>query len=135
MSHADFEARFPRYFFTLNENKFALIRIFFCSYPSDWCSKRHETLLLSCCHRHHEYEIKFANGVVGHRTSSSTKLSSNQYHCYNWYLQWLTKLISGPKTNSPEMIAKLRKAGMNIVRMNFSHGSYEVHTSMFASNK
>lgn len=35
-------------------------------------------------------------------------------------------LILGPKTNSVEMIAKLRKAGMNIVRMNFSHGSYEV---------
>jgi pyruvate kinase len=25
------------------------------------------------------------------------------------------------------MIAKLRKAGMNIVRLNFSHGSYEVN--------
>ena len=33
---------------------------------------------------------------------------------------------AGPKTNSPEMIGKLRAAGMNIVRMNFSHGSYEV---------
>jgi len=32
----------------------------------------------------------------------------------------------GPKTNSPEAIAQLRKAGMNIVRMNFSHGTFEV---------
>ncbi|CAG8833877.1 15129_t:CDS:2, partial [Racocetra persica] len=31
----------------------------------------------------------------------------------------------GPKTNSLEMISALRNAGMNIVRMNFSHGSYE----------
>ncbi|KAG0010963.1 Pyruvate kinase, partial [Entomortierella chlamydospora] len=35
----------------------------------------------------------------------------------------------GPKTNSVEMISKLRDAGMNIVRMNFSHGSYEYHQS------
>ncbi|ODV94155.1 hypothetical protein PACTADRAFT_4107 [Pachysolen tannophilus NRRL Y-2460] len=36
----------------------------------------------------------------------------------------------GPKTNSPEMLVKLRKAGLNIVRMNFSHGSYEYHQSV-----
>ena len=36
------------------------------------------------------------------------------------------RLMAGPKSNSVEMIGKLRKAGMNIVRMNFSHGSYEV---------
>lgn len=36
----------------------------------------------------------------------------------------------GPKTNSVEMINKLRKAGLNIVRMNFSHGSYEYHQSV-----
>lgn len=30
----------------------------------------------------------------------------------------------GPKTNSVEALNTLRKAGLNVVRMNFSHGSY-----------
>lgn len=36
----------------------------------------------------------------------------------------------GPKTNSPEKMNMLRKAGLNVVRMNFSHGSYEYHQSV-----
>lgn len=36
----------------------------------------------------------------------------------------------GPKTNSVEKINMLRTAGLNIVRMNFSHGSYEYHQSV-----
>lgn len=36
----------------------------------------------------------------------------------------------GPKTNSVEAIVSLRKAGMNILRLNFSHGSYEYHKSV-----
>ncbi|BAO41510.1 pyruvate kinase [Kluyveromyces marxianus DMKU3-1042] len=36
----------------------------------------------------------------------------------------------GPKTNNPETLVELRKAGMNIVRMNFSHGSYEYHQTV-----
>lgn len=36
----------------------------------------------------------------------------------------------GPKTNSPEMMNKLRSAGMNVVRMNFSHGEYAYHQSV-----
>ncbi|OHW92928.1 pyruvate kinase [Colletotrichum incanum] len=36
----------------------------------------------------------------------------------------------GPKTNSVEAINGLRKAGLNVVRMNFSHGSYEYHQSV-----
>jgi len=41
----------------------------------------------------------------------------------------------GPKTNSVEMITKLRNAGMNIVRMNFSHGSYEYHKSVIDNTR
>ncbi|KAI9856082.1 MAG: Pyruvate kinase [Vezdaea acicularis] len=41
----------------------------------------------------------------------------------------------GPKTNSVEKINMLRKAGLNIVRMNFSHGSYEYHQSVVDNAK
>ena len=36
----------------------------------------------------------------------------------------------GPKTNSAEKINMLRKAGLNVVRMNFSHGEYAYHQSV-----
>ncbi|KAH6877178.1 pyruvate kinase [Thelonectria olida] len=36
----------------------------------------------------------------------------------------------GPKTNSVEAINRLRDAGLNVVRMNFSHGSYEYHQTV-----
>lgn len=62
-------------------------------------------------------------------------------------LQWLTNLnvtdtpdkqfrrssiigTIGPKTNNVATLIKLRKSGLNIVRMNFSHGSYEYHQSV-----
>jgi pyruvate kinase len=41
----------------------------------------------------------------------------------------------GPKTNSVEAMNKLRKAGMNVVRMNFSHGSYEYHQSVIDNTR
>jgi len=36
----------------------------------------------------------------------------------------------GPKTNSADKINMLRTAGLNVVRMNFSHGTYEYHQSV-----
>ncbi|KAJ1761913.1 Pyruvate kinase [Coemansia sp. RSA 2523] len=39
----------------------------------------------------------------------------------------------GPKTQTVEMIVELRKAGMNIARMNFSHGSHEFHGATIAN--
>ncbi|KAL7420866.1 Pyruvate kinase [Cryptotrichosporon argae] len=41
----------------------------------------------------------------------------------------------GPKTNSVEAIGNLRAAGVNIVRMNFSHGSYEYHQSVIDNTR
>ena len=35
----------------------------------------------------------------------------------------------GPGTNSPSALAELRRAGMNIMRMNFSHGDHAYHQS------
>lgn len=72
-------------------------------------------------------------------------LYSSDYPVSN--LQWLSSLdpdnmahdnhrrssiigTIGPKTNSVEMITNLRKAGLNIVRMNFSHGEYSYHKSV-----
>ncbi|KAI0320358.1 pyruvate kinase [Amylostereum chailletii] len=41
----------------------------------------------------------------------------------------------GPKTNSVESLAELRRAGVNIVRMNFSHGEYEYHQSVIDNTR
>jgi pyruvate kinase len=40
-----------------------------------------------------------------------------------------TKLVCtiGPSTSSPEMIEQLIRGGMNVVRLNFSHGSHDIH--------
>ncbi|KAJ1990784.1 Pyruvate kinase [Dimargaris cristalligena] len=67
----------------------------------------------------------------------------------NSSLEWITKLsidmkptehrkssiicTIGPKTNNVEVMNQLRQAGMNIVRMNFSHGSHEYHGSVIAN--
>ncbi|KAI9247728.1 pyruvate kinase [Sporodiniella umbellata] len=41
----------------------------------------------------------------------------------------------GPDTNNVETITQLREAGLNIVRMNFSHGSYEYHKSVIENTR
>ncbi|MGL5541969.1 MAG: pyruvate kinase, partial [Fusobacteriaceae bacterium] len=40
-----------------------------------------------------------------------------------------TKIVCtiGPKTQSEEMLEKLLDAGMNVMRLNFSHGDYVEH--------
>lgn len=49
----------------------------------------------------------------------------------------LTKIVCtlGPSCNSPEMIRKLIKAGMNVARFNFSHGDQESHRATIRAVK
>jgi len=44
-----------------------------------------------------------------------------------------TKIVCtiGPATSSPENLEALVKAGMNMARLNFSHGVHEFHTQTF----
>ncbi|MCJ1406798.1 Pyruvate kinase [Ptychographa xylographoides] len=55
---------------------------------------------------------------------------NTEYHPARNYRR--TSIIGtiGPKTNSVPAINTLRKHGLNVVRMNFSHGSYEYHQSV-----
>ncbi|MCS7031109.1 MAG: pyruvate kinase [Gloeomargarita sp. SKYG116] len=50
-------------------------------------------------------------------------------------LQHHTKIVAtiGPASNSPEVMRKLLKAGMNVARLNFSHGQYEDHARSIAN--
>ncbi|MEM9156310.1 MAG: pyruvate kinase [Cyanobacteria bacterium P01_F01_bin.33] len=45
-----------------------------------------------------------------------------------------TKVVAtiGPASSSPETIERMVRAGMNVARLNFSHGSYEDHARMVA---
>jgi pyruvate kinase len=44
-----------------------------------------------------------------------------------------TKIVCtiGPATSSPEKLEAIVKAGMNMARLNFSHGAYEAHAQVF----
>jgi pyruvate kinase len=45
-----------------------------------------------------------------------------------------TKIVAtiGPASNSPEMISDLLRAGLNVARLNFSHGKFEQHGEVIA---
>ncbi|KAM5350584.1 hypothetical protein ACJ41O_007089 [Fusarium nematophilum] len=84
----------------------------------------------------------------GHKRAQSIMAATAQDHLeFGGKISWLASLNTayrpqrnyrrssiictiGPKTNSVDAINRLRDAGLNVVRMNFSHGSYEYHKSV-----
>jgi pyruvate kinase len=49
--------------------------------------------------------------------------------CSEYYFMRRTKIVCtiGPATSSPEALRELARAGMDVARLNFSHGSHETH--------
>ena len=47
-----------------------------------------------------------------------------------------TKIVCtiGPASNSPEVMQKLLLAGMNVARINFSHGDFSSHGQVMADS-
>src|SRR5260221_6568290 len=45
-----------------------------------------------------------------------------------------TKIVAtiGPASNSPEILEGLIRAGMNVARLNFSHGNFDQHAEVIA---
>jgi pyruvate kinase len=50
------------------------------------------------------------------------------------YFSHRTKIVAtiGPASSKPEVLKQMVKAGMNVARLNFSHGSYEDHAKTVA---
>jgi len=73
--------------------------------------------------------------AMDHLSSGSTKIEwlsqlNTEFKPTKNYRRTSIICTIGPKTNSVKAINQLRIAGLNVVRMNFSHGSYEYHQSV-----
>ena len=68
--------------------------------------------------------------VRGHRPQTFIIHHNLQITCHE-----KTKIVCtiGPKTESEEMLTNLLEAGMNVMRLNFSHGDYEEHGRRIAN--
>jgi pyruvate kinase len=46
-----------------------------------------------------------------------------------------TKIVCtiGPASDSPEVMERMIRAGMNVARLNFSHGSFEAHRNVISN--
>ena len=64
-----------------------------------------------------------ATTILVYRASGACA-NQKQDYMHNWYL---ITLIKGPKTQNAESLGQLIQAGMNVMRMNFSHGTHEYH--------
>ncbi len=69
--------------------------------------------------------------VKGIKKSHKPVAQSADY-CYNFCMDKKTKIVCtlGPASGSVKIITEMVKAGMNVARLNFSHGDYQSHEQL-----
>src|SRR6266699_3625974 len=72
-------------------------------------------------HFHSSYSLVHLSDII--------KEASSYYFILRGYTMRRTKIVCtiGPATNSEERLEELMRAGMNVARLNFSHGTHSVH--------
>ena len=88
----------------------------------------HSTFHLSNSSTCNDSRIRSKMGSTGSRISWVSCLDIDAPPCGHRKTAIICTI--GPRTNSVDALVQLRQAGMNIVRMNFSHGSHEYHASV-----
>lgn len=77
----------------------------------------------------------FASVIMASRSHLEHMTTLDIYNPPSDYRKTSIVCTIGPKTNSVEKLKQLTEAGMNVVRMNFSHGSHEVCSHFLYSHK
>lgn len=59
-------------------------------------------------------------------------MAQSANYCYNFFMNKKTKIVCtlGPTSSSAKVITDMVKAGMNVARLNFSHGDYQSHEQL-----
>eukprot|EP00976_Prorocentrum_cordatum_P070921 1180120-Prorocentrum_minimum.AAC.1 len=72
---------------------------------------------------------RVTNGASNMKPSRSTMLLNNNAALTNGAFKFKTKIVCtlGPSSRDPDTLQKLLRAGMNVARFNFSHGTHEYH--------
>lgn len=78
-----------------------------------------------------DYRGSFALSVC--KSISHCWCSAVEYRICNLHVHYVIFVVSGPASLDVAMLEKMMETGMNVARLNFSHGSHEFHANTISN--